>query len=89
MIYQLFYNPIISEGLAPDYHDGSLDVKPPVDSNPPVETPQEAPEAVKDLFGDTQDSILRRKKQRHDAPRSKHLPKVIIIGVKKLGLKYQ
>ena len=36
-------------------------------------------------FSDQDAAVKRRKAARHDAPRSKHLPKVIIIGVKKCG----
>lgn len=36
-------------------------------------------------FIDQDAAVKKRKAARHDAPRSKHLPKVIIIGVKKCG----
>ena len=36
-------------------------------------------------FIDQDAAVKKRKAARHDAPRSRHLPKVIIIGVKKCG----
>ena len=37
------------------------------------------------VFADREEAIKLRKTRRHNAPRSKHFPKVIIIGVKKCG----